>query len=319
VTKWAAPELELGRILENNGHMTTLKAKLASRDFVITAEIAPPVSCDAADLMAKAAPLKGLADAVNVTDGAGARAHLSPVVAASILLQHGIEPILQLTCRDRNRIALQSELMGAAALGIRNLLLLKGDDPKQGDQPDAKPVFDYDTAALTKVAVALRDKGELPTGRKVGGKAEFFIAAADVPIDPTPGWEPQSLKAKLDAGCEFVQTQFCMDAGVVRRYMSRLSEHGVNVPFLIGISPLRSAKSARWMRDKLFGTIIPDTTIARLEAAADPAAEGQRLCLDLMHELAAIPGVAGVHIMAPGNEGAIAGVIMQAVGLRRKK
>ena len=221
------PTLEMGQELENKGLMPTLKDKLATDRFVITAEIAPPVSCDAADLIAKAAPLKGLADAVNVTDGAGARAHLSPVAAAAILLQSGIEPILQLTCRDRNRIALQSELMGAAALGIRNLLLLKGDDPKQGDQPDAKPVFDYDTAALTAVAVAMRDKGELPTGKKVAGKADFFIAAADVPIDPPAGWEPKSLKAKIAAGCEFVQTQFCMDAGVVRRYMARLAEHGV--------------------------------------------------------------------------------------------
>ena len=109
-------------------------------------------------------------------------------------------------------------------------------------------MFDYDTAALTAVAVAMRDKGELPTGKKVGGKAEFFIAAADVPIDPPAGWEPKSLKAKIAAGCEFVQTQFCMDAGVVRRYLARLAEHGVTTPFLIGISPLRSAKSARWMK-----------------------------------------------------------------------
>src|ERR1044071_1073575 len=279
------PMLESGQKLENNSFMPTLKEKLASDRFVITAEIAPPVSCDAADLLAKAAPLKGLADAVNVTDGAGARAHMGAVAAAAILLQNGIEPILQLTCRDRNRIALQSELMAAAALGIRNLLLLKGDDPKQGDQPDAKPVFDYDTAALTKVAVTMRDKGELPTGKKVGGKAEFFIAAADVPIDPPADWEPKSLKGKIAAGCEFVQTQFCMDAGVARRYMARIAEHGVRLPFLIGISPLRSAKSARWMKDKLFGTIIPDATLARLEAASDPAAEGRKLCIDLMKEL----------------------------------
>ena len=202
--------------------------------------------------------------------------------------------------------------MGAAALGIRNLLLLKGDDPKQGDQPDAKPVFDYDTAALTAVAVAIRDKDELPTGKKVGGHADFFIAAADVPIDPPAGWEPKSLKAKIAAGCEFVQTQFCMDAAVVRRYMARLAEHGVKVPFLIGISPIRSAKSARWMREKLFGTIIPDAIVARLEAAADPVAEGRKLCIDLMRELATIPGVAGVHIMAPGNEAAMADVIKDA-------
>ena len=297
--------------------MPTLQDKLAGDRFVITAEIAPPVSFDPADLLAKAAPLKGLADAVNVTDGAGARAHLGAVTAAAILQQNGIEPILQFTCRDRNRIALQSDLMAAAALGLRNLLLLKGDDPKQGDQPDAKPVFDYDTAALTKVAVTMRDKGELPTGRKIGGKADFFLAAADVPIDPPPGWEPKSLKAKIEAGCEFVQTQFCMDAGVVRRYMARLAEHGVRLPFLIGISPLRSAKSARWMREKLYGTIIPDVTVARLEAASDPGAEGRRICLDLLKELATIPGVAGVHIMAPGNEGAIAGVIKGAEGLKR--
>ena len=296
--------------------MDTLKDKLKSGKFVITAEIAPPVSCDPADLMSKALPLKGLADAVNVTDGAGARAHLGAVAAASILLQGGIEPILQFTCRDRNRIALQSDLLAAAALGIRNLLLLKGDDPKAGDQPDAKPVFDYDTVTLTKVAVAIRDKGELPSGRKVAGRAHFFIAAADVPIDPPAGWEPKGLKDKIAAGSEFVQTQFCLDAGVVRRYMARLAERGVRLPFLIGISPLRSAKSARWMRERLYGTIIPDATIARLEAAADPAAEGRKLCLDLMRELATIPGVAGVHIMAPGNEAAIADVIRDASALK---
>ena len=299
--------------------MQTLKDKLASDRFVITAEITPPVSCDAADLVVKASPLKGMADAINVTDGAGARAHLDAVAAAAILIREGIEPILQFNCRDSNRIALQSELMGAAALGIRNLLLLKGDDPKQGDQPDAKPVFDYDTAMLTKVAVAMRDNGELPTGRKVGGKAQFFVAAADLPIDPPAGWEPKSLKSKIEAGCEFVQTQFCMDAGVARRYMARLAEHGVRLPFLIGISPLRSAKSARWMKEKLFGTIIPDAMIARLESAGDPAAEGRKLCVELMRELASIPGVAGVHIMAPGNEAAIADVIRAAAGIKRAR
>jgi methylenetetrahydrofolate reductase (NADPH) len=297
--------------------VSTLKEKLAGDKFVITAEITPPVSCDPADLLAKATPLKGLADAVNVTDGAGARPHMGAVTAAGILIENGIEPILQFTCRDRNRIALQGDLMAAAALGVRNLLLLKGDDPKAGDQPDAKPVFDYDTAALTKVAVAIRDKSQLPSGRKVMGKAEFFIAAADVPIDPPDNWAPKSLKGKIAAGCEFVQTQFCMDAGVVRRYMARLAEHGVMLPFLIGISPLRSAKSARWMSEKLFGTIIPNAMVARLDAASDPAAEGRQLCLELMEELSAIPGVAGVHIMAPGNEAAIADVIKSAAGYRR--
>ena len=313
------PRLETGQELKNKNWMQPLRDKLESGRFVITAEINPPASCDPGELIAKAAPLKALADAVNVTDGAGARAQLGALAAAAILHQNDIEPILQFTCRDRNRLALQGDLLAAAALGIRNLLLLKGDDPTAGDQPDAKPVFDYDTVTLTKVAVAIRDKGELPSGRKVGGKAEFLVGAADVPIDPPAGWEPKSLKDKIAAGSEFVQTQFCMDAGVVRCYMARLADHGVTLPFLIGISPLRSAKSARWMREKLFGTIIPDATVARLEAAADPAAEGRKICLDLMTELATIPGVAGVHIMAPGNEAAIAEVIREADEIKRTR
>jgi methylenetetrahydrofolate reductase (NADPH) len=236
------------------------------------------------------------------------------VAAASILNQAGIEPILQLTCRDRNRIALQSELMGAAALGIHNLLLLKGDDPKQGDQPEAKPVFDLDTVGLTQMAIYMRDKGELPHGRKLAGKAHFFIGAADSPIDPPAGWEPKSLKSKIAAGCEFAQTQFCMDTGVVRRYLARLAEHEATrgLSMLIGVSPIRSAKSARWMKQHLFGTIIADAYVERLEAAADPAAEGERLCVELIEELAAIPGVAGVHVMAPGNDAAVASVIGEA-------
>jgi methylenetetrahydrofolate reductase (NADPH) len=298
--------------------VATLKEKLKSGRFVMTAEITPPVSCDPADLLVKAAPFKSLADAVNVTDGAGARAHLAAVTAAGILLHNGIEPILQFTCRDRNRIALQSDLMAAAALGVRNLLMLKGDDPKQGDQPDAKPVFDLDTVGLTQMAVTMRDKGELPNGRKVAGRAEFFIGAADAPIDPPAGWEPKSLNAKIAAGSEFAQTQFCMDAGVLRRYMTRLSEHGVKLPMLIGISPLRSAKSARWMREKLFGTIISDAIVERMDRARDAAAEGVKICLELLEEFAAIPGVAGVHLMAPGNESAIVDVLNAAAGMKRR-
>ena len=151
------------------------KNLLQSRQFVITAELAPPVSFDAKDLIAKALPLRGLADAVNVTDGASARAHLSGPIAAAILVREGIEPILQLTCRDRNRIALQGDLMGAAASGVRSLLLLTGDDPKAGDQPQTKPVFDLDSTTLTGMARDLRDKGELPSGRKVNGHADFFL------------------------------------------------------------------------------------------------------------------------------------------------
>ena len=253
-----------------------LEQLLRSRQFVITAEIAPPVSCDAEDLLRKARPLRGLADAVNVTDGASARATLSAPIAAALLAREGIEPVLQLTCRDRNRIALQADLMGAAACGVHNLLCLTGDDPKAGDQPDTKAVFDVDSTTLTVTARDLRDKGELPSGRKVAGTAHFFLGAADAPIDPPPDWRPDKLAAKIAAGAEFAQTQFCMDTGIVRRYAERLAQHEAtrDLFLLVGIAPLRSAKSARWMQKHLYGTIIPEAYIERLERAADPSRRG---------------------------------------------
>jgi methylenetetrahydrofolate reductase (NADPH) len=294
--------------------LRTFQERLRARRFVMTAEIVPPDSCDAQDLIGKAAPLHGLADAVNVTDGAGARAHMDALAAAAILVRAGIEPVLQIACRDKNRIALQGELMGAAALGIRNLLLLTGDDPKVGDQPDTKPVFDLDARALLATARRLREEGTLPTGRRVAGNAGFFLGAADLPVDPPAGWRPAGLIAKAAAGAQFVQTQFCMDAAIVRRYVGALADAGLTrkLAILIGVNPLRSAKSARWMRHHLYGTIIPDALIARMERAADPLREGVRICVELIAELAAIPGVAGVHIMAPGNDAAIPEVIKAA-------
>jgi methylenetetrahydrofolate reductase (NADPH) len=291
----------------------TLEERLRAGRFVLTAELAPPVSFDADDLRRKAAPLKGLPDAVNVTDGAGARAHMAALAAASILKGMEIEPILQITCRDKNRIAIQSEMMGAAALGIRNMLLLTGDDPKAGDQPDTKPVFDINSATLIETARRLRDEGTLPTGRKVDGKAAFFIGAADMPIDPAADWQPKSLLGKIASGAQFAQTQFCMDAGIVRRYAAVLETAGVTeqLALIIGVNPLRSAKSAQWMKSHLFGTIIADDLIARMEKASDPGQEGIAICVELIEELATIPGVAGVHIMAPGNDAAIPHVIAQ--------
>ena len=292
----------------------TLQERLRQGRFVMTAELVPPLSSDAQELLRKAAALKGIADAVNVTDGAGARAHMSALAASSLLRQAGVEPILQMTCRDKNRLALQSEMMGAAALGIRNLLLLSGDDPKAGDQPDTKPVFDVDSKTLIETARRLRDEGTLPTGRKVTGHADFFIGAADMPVDPPEGWQPNALLAKVEAGAQFAQTQFCMDAAIVRHYVGALEKAGVTskLALLIGVNPLRSAKSARWMKNHLYGTIIPDSFITRLEKAADPAREGLRICVELIEELSTIRGVAGVHIMAPGNDGAIPEAIAAA-------
>jgi methylenetetrahydrofolate reductase (NADPH) len=294
--------------------LSSFEAKLRAGQFVITAEIAPPLSTDRQHLLERAMPLARLADAINITDGASARVHMSAVTAAGVLVQHGIEPILQFTCRDRNRIALQSDLLGAAALGVHNLLLLTGDDPRAGDQPDAKPVFDLDSRALIETAVAIRDKNELPSGRKVAGRADFFIGVADTPLDPPADWAPVALQNKIAAGAQFAQTQFCMDLGVARRYVTRLEEAGIaeRLFILIGIAPLASVRSALWIREHLPGSIIPDALVGRLERAGDPKVEGKRICIELLHELSEIPGVSGAHIMAPRNQSAIAEVITAA-------
>jgi methylenetetrahydrofolate reductase (NADPH) len=293
---------------------SALEQRLRAGAFVLTAEVVPPAACDADELIKKALPLAGLADAVNVTDGAGARAHMGATAAAALLVRAGIEPILQLACRDRNRIALQGELMGAAALGIRNLLLLRGDDPTQGDQKDAKPVFDLDSRALMEMARAIRDDGALPHGQKVSGHPRFFLGVADAPVDPGPDWAPTTLAGKIASGAQFAQTQFCMDIGVVRRYVARLTQAGLidKIALLIGVNPLRSGRSARWMRENLFGTIIPDEMIARLDAASDPAAVGLELCAGLIEQLAGMPGVAGAHVMAPGNDAGVPLVLAEA-------
>jgi methylenetetrahydrofolate reductase (NADPH) len=219
-----------------------------------------------------------------------------------------------MTCRDRNRLALQSDLLGAAALGITNILVLRGDDPGAGDQPDAKPVFDLDSGALISTAVSIRDKGELPSGRKVTGKANFFVGAADMPLDPPKDWEPKSLKGKIAAGAQFAQTQFCMDIDIVKRYVARLQKDKLpnKIALLIGVVPLRSAKSARWIKEQLYGAIIPDAIVERLEFSGDPIAEGKQICVDFIELLSTVPGVAGAHIMAPNNESAIPDVIARA-------
>lgn len=293
-----------------------LRQRLQSHGFVVTAEISPPLSADPHALLERAGPLKDLADAVNVTDGANARAHLESTVAASLLLQNGIEPILQLTCRDRNRIALQSQLLGAAALGIVNVLALTGDDPKAGDQPETKPVFDLDSSGLVATAVGIRDRHQLPHGRPVGGEPDYFIGVADSPLDPTQGWQPSSLRKKIEAGAQFAQTQFCMDTAILRRYLAALSRHGLldKVHMIVGVAPLASVKSARWITSNLKGSIIPDWIVERMDKASDPKAEGEAICLDLLKELRGIPGVSGAHIMAPLNDAAIARTIARFRG-----
>ena len=287
-----------------------LAAVLRRGDFALTAETSPPDSADPARVLERVGVLKGLADAVNVTDGAGARAHMSAMACAAILARDGIEPVLQFTVRDRNRLALQGDLLGAAALGVPNILCLYGDDPTAGDQPDAKGVYDLDTRDLLNTARVMRD-GAFPGGRSISPPPGLFIGAADAPRPVDKNWNPDGLFAKIDSGADFFQTQYCFDMDVLRSYMARLADQGVTerAYFLIGIGPLASAKSARWMNDKLFGVHIPEALIARLDGAQDQRAEGRAICTELLQELQHIDGVSGAHLMVPGGEASVARVI----------
>lgn len=293
---------------------SALVRTLLAGDFAVTAEIVPPLSGDAAALITKAQPLLGLVDGLNVTDGAGARSHLSSLVAAGLLVREGHEPVLQFTTRDRNRIALQSDILGASALGIQNILVLGGDDPKAGDQPDAKPVFDLDTGELIAMVREMGDPGKLPSGREIESPPKLFIGAADTPIDPPADWAPDRLASKADAGAQFVQTQFCYDIDIVRRYMARLRDAGLTdrLFILLGTGPIGSARSARWMVKNLWGVIIPDAIIERIEGARDEKAEGHKICIEYIEQVREIAGVAGVHVMAINQDEAIPDILAAA-------
>ena len=281
----------------------SLQSLLGENEFVVTAEITPKLTASPEEILQQAQPLKGRADAVNVTDGAGARVAMSSLAASALLARDGIEPVMQMTCRDRNRIAIAADLIGASALGVRNLLALTGDDPKTGDEPDAKPVFDLSSRNVIEIARHLSDGGKTPSGRELSGRAHLFAGAADAPFDPPADWRPDGLLDKIAAGAQFVQTQFCFEPKIVRRYLAVLENFGVleKASIIIGIGPIASARSARWMNANLFGVSIPDDTISRLEGAKDEAAEGLDVCVELIQAYQEMPGVSGVHVMAPAQ------------------
>ncbi len=296
--------------------MSQLKNKIRAGEFVITAEIVPPLSAGPTKLLHEANQLKGKVDGINLTDAAAGKTSMSSFAAAALLVANGHEPVLQVTCRDRNRIALAGDLIGAAAQGVENLLMLRGDDPKGGDQPEAKPVFDFESIDLLKLARDMRDKGELPSARKIDSPPKFFIGGAEVPRRPDAKWSPVGLQKKIEAGADFVQTQFGFDLDVVRAYIEQLRKDGIidKLAVIIGVGPIRSAKSARWMNENLFGVTVPEPIIARLEAAKDQAAEGRLVCAELIKGLQAIPGVAGAHVMAPAQGPDAIAAVLDSLG-----
>ena len=250
--------------------------------FVYTAETTPPDASDKETLLNNVMPLKGVADAVNVTDSPGAKVHMSSLTASIILAQNGIDPILQLTVRDRNRLALQGDLVGASALGVNNILCLGGDDPKNGDQPESKIVNDIDSLTLISTANMMRREKKFPSGRTIDPSPKLFIGGAEVPTQGKPN--PEKILNKINSGVDFFQTQYVFDTKVLSEYMKVLGDEGIleKTNFIIGIGPFASAKSAKWMNENLFGVDVPDQIIKRLEGAEDQKEESKKICIELI-------------------------------------
>ena len=288
-----------------------LRKLLNENKFVFTAETSPPDSGNKDVVLKEVECLNGLADAINVTDGAGAKSHMSALATAAILAQNGIEPILQFTTRDRNRIAIQGDLLGGWALDIPNILCLYGDEVKGGDQPDTKEVRDLDTIGVLRTAHEIKTKKMYPSGRKIDDAPEFFIGGADTPFKINNDFDGSNLVKKIDAGVEFFQTQYVFDKSVLETYMLKLNDLNITEKayFIIGLGVIKSAKSARWMNKNLFGINIPEEIINRIEQSNDESLEGIKICVELIEKYKSIVGVSGIHLMGFKQEKEIASVI----------
>ncbi|HZS84443.1 MAG TPA: methylenetetrahydrofolate reductase [Stellaceae bacterium] len=298
-------------ILPGHSSSGRFERVLRAGGFAVTAELAPPDSADPADVYARARVFDGYVDAINATDGSGANCHMSSVAVCALLTRVGYSPVMQISCRDRNRIAIQGDILGAAAMGVANLLCLTGDGVQAGDHPEAKPVFDLDCMSLLAIARRLRDDGRFESGRKLTSRPRVFLGAAENPFAPPYDWRPLRLAKKVAAGAQFIQTQYCFDLPRLREFMARLQDLGIldAVFVLVGVGPLPSARTAEWMRRHVPGVHIPDAVVRRLAGAADPRAEGRRLCIELIQQIREIKGVSGVHLMAYRQEEAVAEVI----------
>ena len=293
-------------------YQSLLHKKLLDGNFVYTAETTPPDSADQEVILTKTKPLKYIADAVNLTDSPGAKVHMSALTAAIILAQNDIEPILQLTVRDRNRLALQGDLVGASALGVHNILCLSGDDPKIGDQPETIAVNDIDSLTLVATADLMRRKGKFPSGRLIEPPPKLCIGGAEVPTEGKPNTE--KILNKIKVGINFFQTQYVFDKKILKEYMKVLDDVGIleKTFFIIGLGPFTSAKSAKWMNNNLFGVNVPEKIIKRLEQSKDEKEESKKICLELIHHFKEIKGVKGIHLMGHNKEEIIAEIIQES-------
>lgn len=274
--------------------------------FAVTAEIGPPRGADPGAIRRKARLLAGWVDAANITDNQSAHVRMSSFAGSVLALSEGVEPVMQLTCRDRNRIALQSDLISAAAVGIPNVLLLTGDHPRFGDHADAKPVFDMDCVQLVWTARSMRDHGRLLSGRNLDPRPDWLIGAVENPFAPPERFRARRLGKKIAAGAEFAQTQFVFDVERFERWMSEVRDLGLDrrAAILAGVGPVRSLRALDYIRTRVPGIHVPESVVRRLRGvpADRVAAEGMQICVETIERLRKVPGVGGVHVMAFGHE-----------------
>ena len=287
---------------------------LRAGQFAVTTELAPPDSADPQEVYDRAKIFDGHVDAINATDGSGANCHMSSVAVCALLTRVGYAPVMQISCRDKNRIAIQGDILGGAAMGVCNMLCLTGDGVQAGDHPQALPVFDLDSMSLLETARTLRDGHHFLSGRKLTHAPRVLLGAAENPFAPPIQWRADRLAKKIAAGAQFIQTQYCYDVGLLKQFLQRAEDLGLleKVFLLIGVGPLRSAKTAEWMRKNVPGLHIPDAVVKRLAGATDQAREGRDLCIELIQEIHGLRGVSGVHIMAYRQEESVPEIVQRS-------
>lgn len=290
---------------------------LRAGQFAVTAEIAPPDSADPADVYERAALFDGYVDAINATDSSGANCHMSSMGICSLLTRRGYAMILQQSCRDRNRIAMQGDILGAAAMGVCNILCLSGDGVQSGDHPEAKPVFDMDSISALGMVRHMRDEQQFLSGRTISSPPRLFLGGAANPFAPPLDFRPHRMAKKIAAGAQFIQTQYCFDIERMKTFMAQVRDMGLleKAYVLAGVGPLASAKAAEWIRKNVAGVHIPDDVIKRLAGAEDQKQEGVDLCVDLIEQVREIEGVSGVHIMAYRMEDRIGEIVTRSNAL----
>jgi len=289
---------------------------LRAGHFAVTAELAPPDSANPQEVIDRVEPFLKVVDAVNATDGSGAHCHMSSVSICALITRLRFPTIMQVSCRDRNRIAIQGDVLGGAAMGVSNVLCLTGDDVTVGDQPEAKRVFDFDSIQLLRTIRIMRDKGAFLSGRKLTEPPKLFLGAASNPFVPPYDWRVLRLAKKIEAGADFIQSQYCFDLPRLRTFMQGVRDLGLDklVYYLAGVGPLRSYKAAEYMRSKVPGVHIPDAIVERLRKT--PAnlqqEEGKKICIEIIEQLREVKGVAGIHIMAFKQEALVPEIVEQA-------